>query len=468
MLKKDQLHGYQRTVVEHIKNNSHCGLFLDMGLGKTVSSLTAINFLTYEDAEIEKTLVIAPKRVIESVWQEETQKWEHLTHLVVEKVVGTPKKRLQALQRDADIYLVSRDNVFWLSQQYTPSKFPFRMCVIDEMSSFKNSKTMRFKALRRMRPHFIRIVGLTGTPAPNSLLDLWSQVYLLDAGERLGQFKGRYRDEYFIPDARSRDIIYSYKPAEGSEEAIHEKIGDICISMKAEDYLDMPKKIENDIMLDLPDKVIKQYETLEAEKILEFIQENEIQNSSDIVAVNAAALSNKLLQLCNGAVYNDDGSFTEFHEVKLKALREIIEELNGQPVLVAYNFRHDKERILKHIKEFNPVVLDGKEDIENWNAGKIRVMLLHPASGGHGLNLQKGGSNIIWFGCSWSLELTEQYNARLFRQGQTKPVIIHRLLIKDTVDVEVVQALADKTTTQNKLMEAVKSKVKQYLKTMKS
>lgn len=458
-MNETNLHGYQLTAVDHIMENSHCGLFLEMGLGKTVSTLTAIKKLMFEEVEIMNVLVIAPKRVAENVWDAECAKWEHLRGLKVVKIAGKEKKRREALSQKADIYMMGRDNVSWLCAQYGGRILPFDMVVIDESSSFKNPKSVRFKALRKAQPSFKRVVILTGTPAPNGLLDIWSQVYLLDQGQRLEKFLTRYREEYFSPAKRNGYTIFSYELKPGAEETIHSKISDICMSMRVKDYLELPESIENLVEVYLPESVRKKYEDFEREQVLEIFS-----GGTEISAVNAAALSNKLLQFANGAVYDENKNFHKMHDLKIEALREIMENANGNSVLVAWTYRSDMLRILEGLKEYHPRQLKDSKDIEEWNAGNIQLLMMHPASGGHGLNLQTGGHIIVWFGQSWSLELDQQFNARLDRQGQKKSVIINRIIAKGTIDEDVIKALRGKEKTQEALMNAVKSRISKYLK----
>lgn len=463
MTEKD-LHPYQRQAVDHIMDKPHSALFLEMGLGKTVSSLTAINRLIYEELEIRNVLVIAPKRVAESVWDAEIQKWDHLGHLTTSKVIGTAKQRKAALNKKADIYLLGRDNVAWLCGLYGGSMLPFDMLIIDELSSFKNPQSQRFKALRGVQPSFSRVVGLTGTPAPNGLIDLWSQVYLLDRGERLGKFITRYREQYFSPGRRNGHIVYNYKLQESATERIHEQIGDICMSMKAKDYLDLPPRIDNIIEIPFSEELQKKYNDFEKEKVLELFESKEADGEdSGIYAVNAAALSNKLLQFANGAIYDENKDWHEVHNLKIEALKDIIEDANGKSVLIAWTFRHDLYRLQKALKKYKPRELKEDKDIKDWNAGKIQVMMMHPASGGHGLNLQDGGNIIVWFGQTWSLELEQQFNARLDRQGQKNAVIINKLCAKNTIDLQVIKAQEGKAAGQNALMEAVKALKDKYI-----
>lgn len=456
MTEKD-LHDYQRTAIEHILENPKSGLFLDMGLGKTVSTLTAIRRLMYDELEISKVLIIAPKRVAESVWGAEISKWDHLKGMTVSKIAGTEKQRLAALHAKADIYTIGRDNTVWLCNQFGGLKLPFDWLIIDELSSYKNPKAMRFKALKKAIPSVDRVTGLTGTPAPNGYMDLWSQVYLMDGGERLGSTITKYRERYFTKKYDG----WGYDVKDYAEEAINKKIRDIIISMKKEDYLDMPKALTNDIILEMSPKIKDTYKSFERESVLEFIKMLE-ETDQEITAVNAAALRNKLLQFANGAVYDQDRNVHHIHDLKLEALEEIIDEANGQPVLVAWCYQHDRDRILKKFK--SAVQLKTDEHIQQWNRGEIPILLMHPASGGHGLNLQQGGHIIAWFGLNDSLELYQQLNCRLDRQGQTDSVIINRILISGTEDISVSKNLERKDKSQEGLMQAVKALVSKYQK----
>ncbi|WP_294481884.1 DEAD/DEAH box helicase [uncultured Bacteroides sp.] len=457
-MNESNLHNYQTFAVQHIIDHPGAGLLLDMGLGKTVSTLTAIKKLMDEYLEVNKVLIIAPKRVAESTWCDEIDKWEHLHGLTVSKIIGNQKQRKAALKATADIYTINRENVVWLVS-HLQGYWPFDMVVIDELSSFKSSKSARFRALRLVRPKTNRVVGLTGTPAPNGLIDLWSQIYLLDMGERLGKTITGYRTKYFRPGRTNGQIVFDYKLNNGSEEAIYKQIGDICISMKAEDYLQLPERIDRTVDVHLSEKLTEQYSEFEKEQVLAL--ENE---DGDISAVNAAALSNKLLQFSNGAIYDSDRNVHEIHSEKLEALEEIVEAANGQPVLVFYSFRHDVSRIMKKLKSFHPKEIGGPEDIKAWNDGSLPLLLAHPASAGHGLNLQGGGHIIVWFGLPWSSELYQQANARLYRQGQNKPVIIHHLIAKGTMDEDVMKALANKIDKQDALMQAVKARIRKWRK----
>lgn len=466
MLTESNLHRYQVAVVEHIIANPFCGVFLDMGLGKTVSTLTAINYLMFDYLEINSVLVIAPKRVAESVWQEEAAKWNHLRHIRFSKIIGSAKQRTSALYTKADIYIISRDNIAWLCATYGGGKLPFDMIVIDELSSFKSHKSERFKALRGSRPYLKRLVGLTGTPAPNGLIDLWPQIYLMDRGERLEKTITRYRELYFRPGQTKGHVVYSYRLAKDSEELIHKKIEDICISMKANDYIEMPFRTDNYIKLNMPGALKKQYDDFEKNKVLDLIrgpQENS-DEPVEINVINAAALSNKLLQFANGAIYDENKNVFPIHDIKLEALKEIIENSNGQPVLVAWTYQFDRDRIKEYLKKYAPRELKTPKDIEDWNKGDIQVLLAHPASAGHGLNLQAGGSIIVWYGQTWSLELYQQFNARLYRQGQQRNVIINHLILNGTHDEDVIAALKLKDHTQNALMDSIKAKINKYKK----
>ena len=465
---------YQAFSTKHILNNNYSGLFLDMGLGKTISTLTAIDILVNKWFEVSKILIIAPKKVAESVWIDEIEKWDHLKNLTISLVLGTETQRIKALRSQADIYCISRDNVAWLVGFYQTA-FPFDMVVIDELSSFKNAKSNRFKALRQIRPKVNRIVGLTGTPRPNGLLDLWSQLYLLDQGERLGQTLISYRERYFTPDKKNeytQQKKYNIKGPEFMDEKsvgllgddfyeklIYDKISDICISMKTEDYLDLPELIVNDVRVRLSEKTRQQYNDFERDRVLELVEED-----GNISAINAAALSGKLLQFANGAVYHGENKEYEiFHDAKLDALEEIVEAANGEPVLIFYTFRHDLDRIKQRLKLYKPVELKTKKDIENWNARKIQVMICHPASAGHGLNLQFGGNIMIFFGLPWSLELYLQAIKRIYRQGLKGAAVLYRLIAVGTMDENVATSLENKNNGQESLMQALKARIKNVL-----
>ena len=454
---RNDLHPYQLSAIQHIVEHPRCALFLEMGLGKTVSTLTAIEFLI-SDLDISKVLVVAPKRVAESVWDAEVEKWSHLSDLRTQKIIGrTPANRLKTLEKDADVYIIGRDNIAWLCKVYEGKAMPFDMLVLDELSSFKNHRSVRFKALRKVAPSFRRIVGLTGTPAPNGLIDLWAQIYLLDQGERLGRFVSNYRDEYFKPGKRNGEVIYTYELRKGAADKIYEKIGDICMSMKSKDYLTLPGRIVNIIRLKMDKELKKQYDSFEEEQVLSLVEEG-----TEITAMNAGVLSNKLLQFANGAIYDAEGNVSHIHDLKIEAVKELIEDANGKPVLIAWTFRHDRDRLLKALASYMPRELKDSQDIKDWNSGKIQVMMLHPASGGHGLNLQAGGHIIIWFGQTWSLELEQQFNARLDRQGQTETVVINKIVLSETIDEDVARAIKAKGRTQDSLMDAVRARIKKY------
>lgn len=440
-------HNYQQFATDFILNQSICCLMLDMGLGKTVITLTALWQLALDSFDVSKVLVIAPKRVAEDTWPKELAKWEHLTGLTSSLVLGSAAEREAALQRKAFLYIINRENVAWLVKNHY---WDFDMVVIDELSSFKSNKAERFKAMKKVRPMVTRIVGLTGTPAPNTLLDLWPQMYLMDMGQRLGRFIGGFRDRFFLPDKRNREIIYSYKPREGAEDAIYALISDICISMKAADYLDMPERIDNCIEVSMSPKERKLYDDFQKDMVLSIGDE-------ELDATNAAALSNKLLQMANGAVYGEDKKVIPIHDRKLDALEDLVEAANGKPLLVAYWYKHDLQRIKARFK--NARCIDTAKDIDDWNAGKIPLALIHPASAGHGLNLQDGGCTIVWFGLTWSLELYQQLNARLWRQGQKHTVVIHHIVTKGTHDEDVMRALENKDTRQSALIEAVRARI---------
>lgn len=456
MLSPENLHSYQRFGVQHILKNEAAGLFLDMGLGKTVTTLTAIRELIYS-LEVDRVLVVGPKRVVESVWMQEALKWQHTAGLTFSLIAGDAKKRKKAIEAKADVYLVSRDNVAWLCDQYGGTFLPFDMVVLDELSSFKNHQSQRFKALKRVRKSVSRVVGLTGTPAPNGLIDLWAQVYLIDGGERLGHSIGRYRESYFRPDKQNAGIVYSYKLKDNSvTDQIYRAIGDICVSMKAEDYLDMPEKLIIDQRLVFDEEIAEKYRAFEREQVMLLLSEL---GEKEISVATAAALNNKLLQFANGAVYDETKNVHEVHSLKLEALEEIREAANGKPLLVAVAFHHDASRIYERFKRIVAVrVLQNQKDIDDWNAGRVGMLILHPASGGHGLNIQHGGNYIVWFGLNWSLELYKQLIARLWRQGQKeKQVFIYRLISSGTMDEKVIASLAEKDGTEEELMGAVKA-----------
>lgn len=440
-------HDYQRYAAEFIITHPISALLLDMGLGKTSITLTAINDLLFDSFEVHKVLVVAPLRVARDTWSAEIEKWEHLKNLRYSVVIGTAQERISALSTPADIYIINRENIQWLVEE-SGLPFDFDMAVIDELSSFKNHQSKRFRAFMKSRPKLKRIVGLTGTPAGNGLMDLFAEFKLLDMGERLGRLIGQYRNTYFQPDKRNGMVIYSYKPLPNAERQIYDKISDITISMKAADHLKMPKLISAEYTVRISEKEKEKYDRLKKDLILS-TEDNEV------TAANAASLSNKLSQMANGAVYSDDESVIQIHDRKLDALEDIIESMNGKPLLVAYWFKHDLERIRKR---FEIREIKSSEDISDWNSGIIPVALIHPASAGQGLNLQDGGSTLVWFGLTWSLELYQQTNARLWRQGQTADtVVIQHIIAKGTIDEQIMKALKTKDTTQAALIAAVKA-----------
>lgn len=448
----------RRTVLAEYLTHQHWDCFWIWALvSKTVITLTAVNDLKYNRFQVRKVLVVAPKKVAEATWSKEAAKWDHLRLLRIIPVLGVKQKRVKALNTPADIYVINRENVPWLVEYYR-NEWPFDMVVVDEFSSFKNHAAKRFKALTWVRSHINRIVGLTGTPAPNGLIDLWAQVYLLDEGARLGKKITHYRERYFEPDQRDRDHVFSYKLKEGGGEAIKQIIGDICVSMKAEDYLKLPECFIDIRTVVLDDKAQKAYDKLERDMLLEV-------NEKMIDAGSAAVLSNKLLQLCNGAAYGENREPVEVHRCKIEAFTELIEDLNGQPALVFYNFQHDLPRIKAALpKQLKIRELKGPKDETDWNNRQIDILLAHPASCAYGLNLQDGGNQVIWFGLNWSLELFQQANKRLHRQGQAQKVFIHILAVAGGVDEDVVTALEDKGDTQEKLMQALKARIEKAKK----
>lgn len=440
-------HNYQQFACDFILEHPVCCLMLDMGLGKTIITLTALWLLALDCFDISKVLVIAPKRVATDTWPRELSKWEHLTGLTASLVVGNRQQREEALDRPAFLYIINRENVSWLVENH---RWDFDTVVIDELSSFKSNRTERFKAMKKVRPLVHRVIGLTGTPAPNSLLDLWPQMYLLDMGQRLGRFVTGYRERFFTPDKRNREIVYSYKPRDGAEDAIYSLISDICISMKAVDYLDMPERIDNRIEVEMSAKEKKIYDDFYRDMVVQIGDE-------ELDAVNAGVLSGKLLQMANGAVYGDDHKVIPIHSRKLDALEDLVEAANGKPLLVAYWYKHDLARIRERFPEAR--CIDTSKDISDWNAGKVPLALIHPASAGHGLNLQEGGCTIVWYGLTWSLELYQQLNARLWRQGQKHTVVIHHIITRGTHDEDVMKALESKDMRQSNLIAAVRARI---------
>ncbi|HGC9701928.1 TPA: SNF2-related protein [Streptococcus agalactiae] len=452
---KLSLHDYQEVTKDFIIRTPYAAVILDMGMGKTATTLSAINELMFDRYEVSKVLVIAPLRVANTVWSDEIEQWEELRHLRYAKIVGTPKQRRAALEQDADIYIVNREILPWLVQQCSPY-FKWDMVVIDELSSFKSWQSKRFKAFMAMRPYMKRVVGLTGTPSSNGLMDLFAEFKVIDSGERLGRFIGEYRSRYFDEGRRNGNIVYEYIPMDYAECQIYDKIDDITISMKAIDYLDMPELISTKKVVHLTDKETDNYKRFKKDYVLSDLEDGEV------TAANAASLSNKLVQMANGAVYSDDHQVVSLHDQKLDTLEDIIEAANGEPVLVAYWFKHDLQRIEERLAKLKVqgTVLKTEQDIREWNKGNIRVGLLHPASAGHGLNLQKGGHHLVWFGLTWSLELYQQTNARLWRQGQqAETVVIQHIVTEGTIDEEILKALENKDAQQSRLIEAVKAQV---------
>ena len=440
-------HNYQSYAIDYIETHPVAAVLLDMGLGKTVIFLTAIADLLFDSFEAHRILVVAPLRVARDTWPAEISKWQHLKHLTYAVAVGTVKERKAALSAGADITIINRENLGWLIDS-SGYEFDYDMVIIDELSSFKNHKSKRFQSLMKVRPKVKRIIGLTGTPSSNGLMDLWAEFKLLDFGERLGRFITHYRNNYFIPDKRNGEIIYSYKPMPYAEDAIYRKISDITISMKSTDHLQMPELITSQYEVQLSEEEEQRYEELKADFILELPE-------GEITAANAASLTGKLSQLAKGAIYDDESNIVEFHDRKLDALEDIIESANGKPLLVAYWFKHDLQRIKKH---FDVREIKTSKDIIDWNNGDIPVAVIHPASAGHGLNLQAGGSTLIWFGLTWSLELYQQTNARLWRQGQSSgTVVIEHIITKGTIDERILKALSLKEVSQNALIDAVKA-----------
>lgn len=442
-------HDYQKYAIDYIESHPVAAVLLDMGLGKTVSTLTALNDLMYDRFEIHKVLVIAPLRVALNTWPDEVQKWDHLKHLRMSVAVGNAKARMKALKTPADIYVINRENLEWLVEE-SGMPFDYDAIVIDELSSFKNHKSKRFRSLIRVRPLVRRIIGLTGTPAGNGLMDLWAEFRVLDMGKRLGRFITRYRERYFLPDKTNGMAVYSYKLRPGAEKQIYKAIEDITISMKCCDHLDMPEKVMLVTPAIMNSDEMETYDILKKDLVMQLPE-------GKVTAANAAALCGKLCQMANGAVYKDDGKVQVFHDRKIEVLQDLIEAANGSPVLIAYTFRHDLARIQKlcRAKEIRTT-----KDIDLWNAGGIPVGIIHPASAGHGLNLQKGGHILIWFGLPWSLELYQQTNARLWRQGQKDSVTVYHIVTKYTIDDKILKVLQGKDKRQESLIEAVKAEVR--------
>lgn len=447
-------HDYQKRAIDFILENPAAGLFLEMGLGKTVITLTAINELIYNRMEVSRVLVIAPLRVAEDTWSRESDKWDHLHDLKISKILGSATQRKQALKQEADVYVINRENVVWLTEELAKNKkrWPFDMVVIDELSSFKSNQAKRFKALKKVRPLIDRLVGLTGTPAANSLMDLWAEIYLLDRGQRLGATIGAYRSAYFKAGWGNGMIVYKWEALPGAMKAITKKISDITMSMKAEDYIQLPDRIDTTVSVKLEDKAMKKYKEMEERSLLEL-------DDSEVVALDAAAVMSKLLQMANGFVYNEEHEALPLHTAKMDALDEIIEAADG-PVLVYYNFQADKDALLQHYP--NARILEDDKTIAAWNSGKIDILLAHPASVAYGLNLQDGGHIIVWYGIPWSLELYQQANARLHRQGQQLPVMIYHLTATGTADEQVLRKLAEKDVTQSALIDVLKDRKGRY------
>lgn len=448
-------HSYQRYAIERILQDASLGLFLDMGLGKTVITLTAINDLKFNRWEVSRCLVVAPKKVAEATWSHEAEKWDHLRHLKIVPVLGSLKKRVQALHTPGDIWVINRENVPWLVE-YFRNNWPFDMVVLDESSSFKNPQSKRFKAMKLVMSRIARLVLLTGTPAPNGLEDLWAQIYLLDAGERLGRTISSYREAFFTQDyARPGQMYRTYTPQQDAESRIQAAISDICVSMKSEDYLELPDYIESTVPVALDAKAKRAYDKLEKEMLLEV-------DTQLVTAQSAAVLNGKLLQLCSGAVYDSTGEVVDIHDCKLEAFLETIEQLNGEHALVFYWFKHEADRLTKALAKTDMVVrvYQGPEDEKAWNAGEVDILLAHPVSCGYGLNLQAGGHHAIWFGYpNWALEIYQQANKRLHRQGQKHPVICHHLVVQGGMDEDVIAVLHDKGDTQESLMQALKARI---------
>ncbi|MCT2917065.1 DEAD/DEAH box helicase [Limosilactobacillus fermentum] len=442
-------HEYQKYATNFIIDHSVAAILLDMGLGKSVITLTAINDLIYNRFEINRVLVIAPLRVANNTWPDEIKKWDHLSHLTYSVVTGSKQQRLAALKQDVNLYIINRENLKWLVED-SGAPFFYDMIVIDELSSFKSYRSQRFKCLKKLRPHVKRIVGLTGTPSSNGLMDLWAEFRVLDMGQRLGRYITHYRITYFDPDKRNQHMVFTYKPKPGAEQRIYQQISDITISMKSKDYLKLPPLTMNTVKVHLSNQEAAVYDTMRDQLVVDMA-------GKQIDALNAASLSNKLSQMANGTVYDDNRNQILIHDRKLEALEDLIEAANGKTVLVAYWFKHDLERIKQR---FDVREIKATKDISDWNQGAIPVGVIHPASAGHGLNLQAGGSTLIWYGLTWSLELYQQTNARLWRQGQTDPVVIHHIITEDTIDEDILAALKRKDKTQTALINAVEANLK--------
>ncbi len=441
-------HDFQRYAIDYILEHPIAAVFLDMGLGKTSITLTALEQLLFDRFEAHRVLIIAPLRVARDTWPDELKKWDHLRQIQMSVVVGSAEERMAALKQEADLYVINRENVKWLIEE-SGQRFDFDTVVIDELSSFKSYQAKRFRALMKVRPRVRRVIALTGTPSSNGLMDLWAEFRLLDMGQRLGRYIGDYRTRYFTPDKRNGMQVFSYRPLPGADKAIYDRIGDITISMRSTDHLKMPPLMFNTVRVSMTPAEQDVYDQLRQDMVVTL-------GDREIDAVNAAALTGKLLQMANGAVYDDDDVATHIHDHKLEALEDLVEAANGKPVLVAYWFKHDLDRIRMH---FTVREIKSSRDIADWNAGKIPVAVIHPASAGHGLNLQAGGCTLVWFGLTWSLELYQQTNARLWRQGQTNTVVIHHIITGGTIDESVLQALRQKEKVQNSLINAVKAQL---------
>lgn len=451
---KYEPHPYQEYATKWMIEHSKTLVVMEMGLGKTISTLKALDYLMFDTMEINKVLVIAPKRVADMTWSEEMSKWDFTKNMILSKILGTPKEREIAMYKHADIFCINRENVEWLVKlQIQKKEWPFDCIVIDESSSFKNSQSKRFKALKKVVGLTRRVILLTGTPNPNGYMDLWSQLYLVDKGERLESSITKYRNTYFNPSKMNRGIVYSYALKPGAEEIINSKISDVCMSLQAQDHLIMPERVDNFIKIDMPKHIKSIYDELEKEYILTLDEDT-------ITAASAGAVANKLLQMANGAVYDNDRKIVEIHDLKLQALEEIVEANEGKSIMVFYNYQHDLIRLKERFNFLNPRTLDDVNDKEDWDRGRIRLLLAHPASMGHGLNLQAGGNIIVWFGLTWSLELYQQANARLYRQGQKHTVIINHIVIKGTEDENVVNRLQSKHATQAELIDSIKAKIR--------
>ena len=447
-------HNYQAYCINRIVNDKSVGLLLDMGLGKTAITLTAINELKYNRFQIMHTLVIAPKKVAEATWSTEAEKWDHTKHLRISKILGTESQRIRAVNTPADIYIINRENVQWLTDHYR-NDWKFDMVVVDELSSFKNPKAKRFRCLTWVMPHIKKFVGLTGTPAPNGVMDLWAQIYLLDGGQRLGKNITAFRKEFFNQNTHGGHFS-TFEEKSGAMEIVKERISDICVSMKAEDYIKLPERADITVPIELDSKSQKLYSKFEKEMFLQIDEES-------LDAGTAAVLSNKLLQMAGGAVYNSEGMSVEVHNCKMEAFTELVESAQGKPILVFYNFRHELERLKQTAEKMKLIYgeLKSSDDINNWNSGKLNLLLAHPASTAYGLNLQAGGNIIVWYSLNWSLELYQQANARLYRQGQKNRVSVFHLIVRNSVDELVMSALESKNDTQEELLKALKAKIKE-------